>query len=78
VSAHLGFTEAIIVGIFQGINERFPVSSLGHAVLVPAILTIVGALTCLSMAHLRAAIADRPARPLVLVANADDDSAVPG
>lgn len=37
MSAHLTFAEAIVVGAFQGITELFPVSSLGHAVLVPAL-----------------------------------------
>ena len=38
MSAHLSFTEAIIVGAFQGVTELFPVSSLGHSVLVPALV----------------------------------------
>ncbi len=38
MSAHLSFAEAIIVGAFQGVTELFPVSSLGHAVLVPAVV----------------------------------------
>jgi undecaprenyl-diphosphatase len=38
VSAHLSFAEAIIVGAFQGVTELFPVSSLGHSVLVPALV----------------------------------------
>lgn len=38
MSAHLSFTEAIVVGAFQGVTELFPVSSLGHAVLVPALI----------------------------------------
>lgn len=38
MSAHLSFVEAIVVGAFQGITELFPVSSLGHAVLVPALV----------------------------------------
>ena len=32
----LSYTQAIITGFIQGITELFPVSSLGHAVLVPA------------------------------------------
>src|SRR5215217_906654 len=43
-------------------------------VITRSALTIAGALTCLSMAHLCAAIAHRPSRPLVLMANADGDS----
>jgi undecaprenyl-diphosphatase len=38
VSAHLSFAEAVIVGAFQGVTELFPVSSLGHSVLVPALI----------------------------------------
>jgi undecaprenyl-diphosphatase len=36
--SHLTFGEAGIVGILQGITELFPVSSLGHAVLIPALV----------------------------------------
>ena len=35
VSHHLTYFEAIVIGIFQGITELFPVSSLGHTVLIP-------------------------------------------
>jgi undecaprenyl-diphosphatase len=38
MSAHLSYVEAVIVGAAQGITELFPVSSLGHAVLVPALI----------------------------------------
>jgi undecaprenyl-diphosphatase len=38
LSAHLSYVEAVIVGAAQGITELFPVSSLGHAVLVPALV----------------------------------------
>ena len=38
MGAHLSFPEAIIVGAFQGVTELFPVSSLGHSVLVPALV----------------------------------------
>jgi undecaprenyl-diphosphatase len=34
----LSYLEAIVVGAFQGITELFPVSSLGHSVLVPALV----------------------------------------
>jgi undecaprenyl-diphosphatase len=30
--------EAIVVGAFQGVTELFPVSSLGHSILVPALV----------------------------------------
>jgi undecaprenyl-diphosphatase len=35
---HLTYLEAIFVGLLQGVTELFPVSSLGHAVLVPALI----------------------------------------
>jgi undecaprenyl-diphosphatase len=35
---HLTFAEAIIVGLIQGTTELFPVSSLGHNVLIPALI----------------------------------------
>jgi len=38
MSAHLSYVEAVIVGAAQGITELFPVSSLGHSVLVPALV----------------------------------------
>ncbi len=33
---HLSWLEAGVVGSFQGVAELFPVSSLGHSVLIPA------------------------------------------
>jgi undecaprenyl-diphosphatase len=36
--SHLTYLEAIIVGAFQGVTELFPVSSLGHSVLIPALV----------------------------------------
>ncbi|HEX3592677.1 MAG TPA: undecaprenyl-diphosphate phosphatase [Pseudonocardiaceae bacterium] len=36
--SHLTFLEAIVVGAFQGVTELFPVSSLGHSVLIPAVV----------------------------------------
>ena len=38
MSAHLSYVEAVVVGALQGVTELFPVSSLGHAVLVPALV----------------------------------------
>ena len=35
---HLTYPEAIVVGLFQGVTELFPISSLGHAVLIPALV----------------------------------------
>ena len=34
----LSYVEATVVGLFQGVTELFPVSSLGHSVLVPALI----------------------------------------
>ena len=34
----LTYLEAVVVGAFQGVTELFPVSSLGHSVLVPALV----------------------------------------
>ncbi|MBI1758387.1 MAG: undecaprenyl-diphosphate phosphatase [Actinobacteria bacterium] len=34
----LTYPEALVVGLFQGVAELFPVSSLGHSVLVPALV----------------------------------------
>lgn len=34
----LNYVEAIVVGAFQGVTELFPVSSLGHSILVPALV----------------------------------------
>ena len=34
----LTYLEAIVVGAFQGVTELFPVSSLGHSVLIPALV----------------------------------------
>ena len=36
--SHLTYAEAMVVGLIQGVTELFPVSSLGHAVLVPALV----------------------------------------
>jgi undecaprenyl-diphosphatase len=38
VSGHLTYPEALVVGALQGITELFPVSSLGHSVLLPALI----------------------------------------
>jgi undecaprenyl-diphosphatase len=35
---HLTYAEAAIIGLLQGVTELFPVSSLGHSVLLPAIV----------------------------------------
>jgi undecaprenyl-diphosphatase len=36
--SHLTYAEAIVVGLVQGVSELFPVSSLGHNVLIPALI----------------------------------------
>ena len=36
--SHLTYVEASIIGLLQGVTELFPVSSLGHSVLLPAII----------------------------------------
>jgi undecaprenyl-diphosphatase len=33
---HLNYLQAIVIGLVQGLTELFPVSSLGHTVLIPA------------------------------------------
>jgi undecaprenyl-diphosphatase len=38
MSGHLTYLEALVVGALQGITELFPVSSLGHSVLLPALV----------------------------------------
>src|SRR5919204_321430 len=35
-SAVISYLQAIVIGLLQGATELFPVSSLGHSVLVPA------------------------------------------
>jgi undecaprenyl-diphosphatase len=36
--SHLSYVEAVVVGAFQGFSELFPISSLGHSVLIPALV----------------------------------------
>ena len=36
--SHLTYAEAMVVGLIQGVTELFPVSSLGHNVLIPALI----------------------------------------
>ncbi len=38
MSGHLSWLEAGVVGAMQGVAELFPVSSLGHSVLLPAVV----------------------------------------
>src|ERR1700761_5047727 len=35
---HLTYLEAVVTGLIQGVTELFPVSSLGHNVLIPAVI----------------------------------------
>jgi undecaprenyl-diphosphatase len=34
----LGYAEAAVIGLLQGVTELFPISSLGHSVLLPALI----------------------------------------
>jgi undecaprenyl-diphosphatase len=36
--SHMTYLEAAVVGLIQGVTELFPVSSLGHNVLIPALI----------------------------------------
>jgi undecaprenyl-diphosphatase len=36
--SHMTYPEAMVVGLIQGVTELFPVSSLGHNVLIPALI----------------------------------------
>lgn len=38
MSHPLSYLQAIVIGLLQGVTELFPVSSLGHSVLVPALI----------------------------------------
>lgn len=38
VHGPLSYLQAIVIGLLQGVTELFPISSLGHSVLVPALL----------------------------------------
>lgn len=38
MTAQLTYPEAILVGALQGVTELFPVSSLGHSILLPALI----------------------------------------
>jgi undecaprenyl pyrophosphate phosphatase UppP len=38
MSHHLTYLEAVVTGLIQGVTELFPVSSLGHNVLIPALV----------------------------------------
>src|SRR6195952_1825204 len=36
--SQLTYLEAIVMGLIQGISELFPISSLGHSILIPALV----------------------------------------
>jgi undecaprenyl-diphosphatase len=36
MATHMTYLQAILIGLLQGVTELFPISSLGHSVLVPA------------------------------------------
>lgn len=38
MSGSLSYPEALVIGALQGVTELFPVSSLGHSVLLPALI----------------------------------------
>jgi undecaprenyl-diphosphatase len=38
ITVHLSFLQAITIGLLQGVSELFPISSLGHSVLVPSLI----------------------------------------
>jgi undecaprenyl-diphosphatase len=38
MSSGLSYAEALVIGALQGVTELFPVSSLGHSVLIPALV----------------------------------------
>jgi undecaprenyl-diphosphatase len=43
----LTYAEAMLVGLVQGVTELFPVSSLGHNALIPALIGGLGSLAYL-------------------------------
>jgi undecaprenyl-diphosphatase len=36
--SHMTYPEAAVIGLIQGVTELFPISSLGHSVLIPALV----------------------------------------
>jgi hypothetical protein len=36
--SHLTYPEAGLIGLIQRVTELFPISSLGHSVLIPALI----------------------------------------
>jgi hypothetical protein len=66
-----GYAEAGVVGLIQGVSARFPISSLGHHVLIPAPaggcwaqnLNVATSESPVADVHRRADIHDLPAGP---------------
>ena len=38
LTSHMTYPEAMVVGLIQGVTELFPVSSLGHNVIIPGLI----------------------------------------
>ena len=38
IAAQITYWQAIVIGLLQGVSELFPVSSLGHSVILPSLL----------------------------------------
>jgi undecaprenyl-diphosphatase len=36
--SHLTYLQAMVIGLLQGVSELFPVSSLGHSIIIPALI----------------------------------------
>ena len=36
--SHLSYLQATLIGLLQGVSELFPVSSLGHSIIIPALI----------------------------------------
>jgi len=36
--SHLSYLQAMVIGLLQGVSELFPVSSLGHSIIIPALI----------------------------------------
>ena len=36
--SHLSYLQAVLIGLLQGVSELFPVSSLGHSIIIPALI----------------------------------------
>jgi len=66
----LSYFQAIVIGLIQGVTELFPVSSLGHSVLIPAWLgwdKIVGAQSASESFYLAFVVALHVATALALL-----------